>query len=138
MKKAVISSSSPGLLNKSIKTVTLLVISQRRAVPDLRNQAKETIQMVGDGFIDRSPKLIRPFQEYVQWTIMIPLVANDLQLRMSKNKDFCAIFNISFMSPTDSLVHNTDKVKSPEDFKCSNQKCIYKNVRQCENECINV
>lgn len=75
--------------------------------------------MVGDGCIDCTQKLIRPFQEYVRWTIMIPWVANDRATarvyRLSpENKAFCAIFNISVLSPIDSQVRNSDKVGRPD------------------------
>lgn len=71
--------------------------------------------MVGDGCIDCTQKLIRPFQEYVRWTILIPWVANDraaagVYRLSSEKKAFCAIFDISVLSPIDSLARNSDKV----------------------------
>lgn len=44
---------------------------------------------------------------------------------MSKNKDFCAIFNILIMSPTDSPAHNSDKVKSPDKISSVQTKHVF-------------
>lgn len=74
--------------------------------------------MVGDGCIDCTQKLIRPLQEYIQWTIPIPWEANDraaagVYRLSSENKAFCAIFNISILAPIDSLARNSEKVGRP-------------------------